>query len=83
LDGEATKRNENPHPRCHLDLPDLSGLARFLFHQPIPQTMKTKFILIAVSLAITSCGGTFTLRPDGSLAYTTPEILKAPIVYEK
>jgi len=44
--------------------------------------MKTITIL-AICLFVSSCGGTFTLRPDGSLAYTTPEILKAPIVYEK
>jgi len=44
--------------------------------------MKTITIL-ALCLFLSSCGGTFTLRPDGSLAYTTPEILKAPIVYEK
>lgn len=31
-------------------------------------------------MAMTGCGGTFTMRPDGSLSYTTPEILKAPIV---
>lgn len=40
-------------------------------------------IALLATIALTSCGGTFTLRPDGSLAYTTPEILKAPIVYEK
>jgi hypothetical protein len=44
--------------------------------------MKTITIL-ALCLFLSSCGGTFTLRPDGSLAYTTPEILKAPIVFEK
>lgn len=41
----------------------------------------TTVALVAVLLS--SCGGTFTLRPDGTIAYTTPEILKAPIVYEK
>jgi len=44
--------------------------------------MKTITIL-SLCLFLSSCGGTFTLRPDGSLAYTTPEILKAPIVCEK
>ena len=41
--------------------------------------------LIAMTLvmALTGCGGTFVLRPDGSLSYTTPEILKAPIVGQK
>jgi hypothetical protein len=42
-----------------------------------------KTIAILACLALTSCGGTFTLRPDGSLAYTTPEILKPVIVREK
>lgn len=46
-------------------------------------SLTPKFLLILLGLGITSCGGTITLRPDGSLAYTTPEILKAPIVYEK
>ena len=41
--------------------------------------MKTLAIL-AMAALLTSCGGTFTLRPDGSLSYTTKEILKAPIV---
>lgn len=36
-------------------------------------------ILVGIMI-LTGCGGTFTLRPDGSLSYTTPEILKAPIV---
>lgn len=40
-------------------------------------------LCILASLALASCGGTFTLRPDGTIGYTTPEILKAPIVYEK
>jgi hypothetical protein len=31
-------------------------------------------------LSFSGCGGTFALRPDGSLSYTTPEILKAPII---
>ena len=44
--------------------------------------MKTIAILVTC-LVLSSCGGTFTLRPDGSIGYTTPEILKAPIVYEK
>lgn len=38
------------------------------------------FAILAGVMAMTGCGGTFTLRPDGSLSYTTPEILKAPIV---
>jgi hypothetical protein len=42
-----------------------------------------KTISILATLILVSCGGTITLRPDGSLAYTTPEILKAPIVREK
>ena len=37
--------------------------------------MKTLALIIALALA--SCGGTFTLRPDGSLSYTTPEIMNA------
>lgn len=41
-----------------------------------------KTLAIIATIALTSCGGTFTLRPDGSLAYTTPEFLKAPIVRE-
>jgi len=40
--------------------------------------MKTMILLGPLLLA--SCGGTLTLRPDGSIAYTTPEILKAPII---
>ncbi len=44
--------------------------------------MKTITIL-ALCLVLSSCGGTFTLRPDGTIGYTTPEILKAPIVFEK
>lgn len=36
-------------------------------------------ILVGV-MAMTGCGGTFTLRPDLSISYTTPQILKAPIV---
>ena len=43
--------------------------------------MKTTLIL--ATLILTGCGGTFTLRPDGSLAYTTPEILKPVIIREK
>lgn len=39
-------------------------------------------LLLAAVMALSSCGGAFTLRPDGSLSYTTPEILKAPIVEE-
>jgi hypothetical protein len=41
-----------------------------------------KTLTILTILALTGCGGTFTLRPDGTLAYTTPVILKAPIVEE-
>lgn len=40
-------------------------------------------LLLALVMVATSCGGTFMLRPDGSLSYTTPEILKAPIVGQK
>lgn len=36
--------------------------------------------VMCCSMFLIGCGGTFTLRPDGSLSYTTPEILKAPIV---
>ena len=36
--------------------------------------------ILAGVMALTGCGGTFMLRPDGTLSYTTPEILKAPIV---
>jgi hypothetical protein len=39
-----------------------------------------KTLILLGTLLLASCGGTFVLRPDGSLAYTTPEILKAPIV---
>jgi O-acetylhomoserine (thiol)-lyase len=39
--------------------------------------------LLAIIMLLTGCGGTFTLRPDGSLSYQTAEILKAPIVREK
>lgn len=39
-------------------------------------------VIVAVFL-LSSCGGTITLRPDGSLSYTTPEILKATIVPQK
>lgn len=39
-----------------------------------------KTIAILATLALAGCGGTFTLRPDGSLSYTTKEILKAPSV---
>jgi hypothetical protein len=34
-------------------------------------------------LSFSSCGGTFALRTDGTVTYTTPEILKAPIVSQK
>jgi len=44
--------------------------------------MKTITIL-AICLFVSGCGGTFTLRPDGTIGYTTPEILKPPIVFEK
>jgi hypothetical protein len=40
-------------------------------------------LLASAAIAMSSCGGTFTLRPDGSLAYTTPEILKPVIIREK
>jgi hypothetical protein len=61
------------------------------YHNPRPQ-QSTRSLLVSLALssailaaiiALTSCGGTFTLRPDGTIGYTTPEILKAPIVYEK
>jgi hypothetical protein len=39
-----------------------------------------KTLILIGTLILASCGGTFVLRPDGSIAYTTPEILKAPIV---
>ncbi len=42
-----------------------------------------KTIALLTTLILASCGGTFTLRPDGSLSYQTAEILKAPIVREK
>ena len=42
-----------------------------------------KTIALAITIAVTGCGGTFVLRPDGSLSYTTPEILKATIVPQK
>ena len=50
--------------------------------------MKMKIYIITTTVALvalwlTSCGGTITLRPDGSLAYTTPEVLKPSIVREK
>ena len=41
-----------------------------------------KTALLIACLVLTSCGGTFTLSPNG-LSYTTPQILKAPIVAEK
>ena len=34
-------------------------------------------------LSFSGCGGTFALRTDGTVTYTTPEILKAPIVSQK
>lgn len=37
-------------------------------------------ILLAAVMALSSCGGTFTLSPAGVISYTTPVILKAPIV---
>jgi hypothetical protein len=39
-----------------------------------------KTLILLGTLILANCGGTFVLRPDGSIAYTTPEILKAPIV---
>jgi hypothetical protein len=59
---------------------------RFRHHTRNRDTGRLLFTLVCASLflagvmALTSCGGTFTLRPDGSLSYTTKEILKAPIV---
>lgn len=47
---------------------------------PTPNFLLIIPILGVLTLILTSCGGTFTLRPDGSLSYTTPEIIKAPIV---
>jgi hypothetical protein len=52
--------------------------SKSIFPIRLPTAMKTLILLGTLLLA--SCGGTFTLRPDGSIAYTTPEILKAPIV---
>lgn len=58
------------------------------YHNPRPQR-NTRHLLISLAIsagllagiiAITSCGGTFTLSPSGVISYTTPEILKAPIV---
>ncbi len=40
-------------------------------------------LVVMVVIAMTSCGGTFTLRPDGTIGYTTPEILKPVIIREK
>jgi hypothetical protein len=40
--------------------------------------MKTIALLIIISL--TGCGGTFSISPTGVISYTTPEILKGPIV---
>lgn len=34
-------------------------------------------------LLVASCGGTFVLRSDGSVSYTTPEILKPKIEVAK
>ena len=42
-----------------------------------------KTISILATLLLVSCGGTFTLRPDGTIGYTTPEILKPVIIREK
>jgi hypothetical protein len=39
-----------------------------------------RVIIAAFAILLQGCGGTFTLRPDGSISYTTKEILKAPIV---
>ena len=39
-----------------------------------------KTIIAIASIALTSCGGTFMLRPDGSLAYTTTELIKPAII---
>ena len=41
-----------------------------------------KIIVLLIALALASCGGTFSLSPDGTVSYTTP-ILRAPIVPEK
>lgn len=32
-------------------------------------------VVIAASMLV-SCGGTFSLRPDGTFAYTTPELIR-------
>lgn len=56
------------HPSRQRSTPDLLA------------TLLLSLILLGLILLATSCGGTFVLRPDGSLSYTTPEILKAPIV---
>lgn len=33
-------------------------------------------LAFAAVIGMTSCGGTFQLRPDGTLSYTTPEIIR-------
>ena len=33
-------------------------------------------LAFAAVLALTSCGGTFILKSDGSLSYTTPKIMR-------
>ena len=42
-----------------------------------------KIIAILATLFLTGCGGTFSISPTGIISYTTPEIIKAPIVFEK
>lgn len=41
-----------------------------------------KTLVLIATLALASCGGTFSISPTGVVSYTTPEILKAPIVEE-
>ena len=33
-------------------------------------------LLVALCSMLAGCGGTFVLKPDGSLSYTTPELIK-------
>ena len=33
-------------------------------------------LLVALCTLLAGCGGTFVLKPDGSLSYTTPELIK-------
>lgn len=42
-----------------------------------------KLLLAALAVILTGCGGTLTIRPDGVISYTTPEIVKPRILPEK